>query len=355
MIFATYATLNYARARARALPAARPTEPPRRAQLDPTPPPTPPSAPSPSSHPAPTLAPPPRQLPRGGEGADGVAGERAERAADAFHRPGRRQGGGRARDAAEGAARGCQEVPQRKSRASRRPLKRTPPPRAHSANGAAGRARPPLAPQGSYNVLVATSIGEEGLDIGEVDMIICFDALASATRTTQRYGRTGRKHDGRVVTLMTEGYEEAIHERGIERHKTMRKAIRHPGARADARHRRTAPSASAAAAPPPPHPAAAPPPPHGAPPPRWQATSTSSRAARSSTPRKACPSRNVTCGPRCAPAPTARPVWQVDGPTFPIRQPPRPRPSLYGRSTSPLPRRTCPRRAAASAARSPRI
>ena len=39
--------------------------------------------------------------------------------------------------------------------------------------------------QGEYNVLVATSIGEEGLDIGEVDLIICYDALGSATRTTQ--------------------------------------------------------------------------------------------------------------------------------------------------------------------------
>ena len=75
-------------------------------------------------------------------------------------------------------------------------------------------------------MLVATSIGEEGLDIGEVDLIICYDALGSATRTTQRYGRTGRKHDGRVVTLMTEGFEEQIFERGIERYNKMRKAIR---------------------------------------------------------------------------------------------------------------------------------
>ena len=82
---------------------------------------------------------------------------------------------------------------------------------------------------GEHNVLVATSIGEEGLDIGEVDLIICYDALGSATRTTQRYGRTGRKHDGRVVTLLTEGYEEVLHERGAERYKQMRKAIRNPG------------------------------------------------------------------------------------------------------------------------------
>ena len=65
-------------------------------------------------------------------------------------------------------------------------------------------------------------------DAGEVDLIICYDALGSPTRTTQRYGRTGRKHDGRIVTLMTEGYEETVHERGAERFHKMRKAIRNP-------------------------------------------------------------------------------------------------------------------------------
>ena len=50
---------------------------------------------------------------------------------------------------------------------------------------------------GGYNTLVATCIGEEGLDIGEVDLIICFDAQNSPTRMVQRMGRTGRKRDGR--------------------------------------------------------------------------------------------------------------------------------------------------------------
>jgi ERCC4-related helicase len=31
---------------------------------------------------------------------------------------------------------------------------------------------------GDFNVLVATSIGEEGLDIGEIDLIICYDSSA---------------------------------------------------------------------------------------------------------------------------------------------------------------------------------
>ncbi|XP_065847940.1 DEAD-box ATP-dependent RNA helicase FANCM isoform X2 [Euphorbia lathyris] len=60
---------------------------------------------------------------------------------------------------------------------------------------------------GKYNVIVATSIGEEGLDIMEVDLVICFDANVSPLRMIQRMGRTGRKHDGRVVVLACEGSE----------------------------------------------------------------------------------------------------------------------------------------------------
>jgi len=54
---------------------------------------------------------------------------------------------------------------------------------------------------GTYNVIVATSIGEEGLDIMEVDLVISFDANISPLRMIQRMGRTGRKHDGRVDIL----------------------------------------------------------------------------------------------------------------------------------------------------------
>ncbi|KAI1341469.1 type III restriction enzyme [Xylariaceae sp. FL0016] len=61
---------------------------------------------------------------------------------------------------------------------------------------------------GDFNVLVATSIGEEGLDIGQVDLIICYDASASPIRMLQRMGRTGRKRAGRVVLLLMRGKEE---------------------------------------------------------------------------------------------------------------------------------------------------
>lgn len=61
---------------------------------------------------------------------------------------------------------------------------------------------------GTYNTLVATSIGEEGLDIGEIDLIICYDSSASPIRMLQRMGRTGRKRAGNVILLLMRGKEE---------------------------------------------------------------------------------------------------------------------------------------------------
>ncbi|CAF1566615.1 unnamed protein product [Didymodactylos carnosus] len=59
-----------------------------------------------------------------------------------------------------------------------------------------------------YNTLVATCIDEEGLDIGDVDLIVCFNALKSLIRLFRRMGRTGCKRQGRIVLLMTEGKQE---------------------------------------------------------------------------------------------------------------------------------------------------
>ena len=61
---------------------------------------------------------------------------------------------------------------------------------------------------GIFNTLVATSIGEEGLDIGEVDLIVCYDASASPIRMLQRMGRTGRKRAGNIVVTLMKGKEE---------------------------------------------------------------------------------------------------------------------------------------------------
>ncbi|RCV37375.1 hypothetical protein SETIT_8G057700v2, partial [Setaria italica] len=79
---------------------------------------------------------------------------------------------------------------------------------------------------GVYNVLVATSIGEEGLDIIEVDLVICFDANVSPLRMIQRMGRTGRKHEGQVVVLACEGQELTGYTKKQGDSRTMRKLLR---------------------------------------------------------------------------------------------------------------------------------
>jgi Fanconi anemia group M protein len=56
---------------------------------------------------------------------------------------------------------------------------------------------------GSINVLVATSIAEEGLDIPTVDHVIFYEPIPSEIRYIQRRGRTGRKNPGKVTILAT--------------------------------------------------------------------------------------------------------------------------------------------------------
>jgi len=55
--------------------------------------------------------------------------------------------------------------------------------------------------EGELNVLVATSIAEEGLDIPAVDHVIFYEPIPSEIRYIQRRGRTGRKAPGKVTIL----------------------------------------------------------------------------------------------------------------------------------------------------------
>ncbi len=59
-----------------------------------------------------------------------------------------------------------------------------------------------------FNTLVATCIGEEGLDIGYVDLIVSYDCTGSPVRMIQRFGRTGRQQEGKVVILLCEEEEK---------------------------------------------------------------------------------------------------------------------------------------------------
>ena len=56
--------------------------------------------------------------------------------------------------------------------------------------------------EGEYNVLVSTRVGEEGLDISEVNLVVLYDNVPSSIRFVQRRGRTGRKDTGRLVVLI---------------------------------------------------------------------------------------------------------------------------------------------------------
>jgi len=55
---------------------------------------------------------------------------------------------------------------------------------------------------GIFQVLVATRVGEEGLDISEVNQVIFYDNVPSSIRFIQRRGRTGRKDTGKLVVLI---------------------------------------------------------------------------------------------------------------------------------------------------------
>ena len=56
---------------------------------------------------------------------------------------------------------------------------------------------------GEINVLCATSIGEEGLDIPEVNIVIFYEPIPSAIRAIQRAGRTARLMKGKLIVLIT--------------------------------------------------------------------------------------------------------------------------------------------------------
>ncbi|XP_039214552.1 Fanconi anemia group M protein isoform X1 [Crotalus tigris] len=79
--------------------------------------------------------------------------------------------------------------------------------------------------EGGYNTLVSTCVGEEGLDIGEVDLIICFDAQKSPIRLVQRMGRTGRKRQGRIVVILSEGREERTYNQSQSNRKSLLKTL----------------------------------------------------------------------------------------------------------------------------------
>jgi len=79
---------------------------------------------------------------------------------------------------------------------------------------------------GEINCLISTSIGEEGLDIPEVNLVIFYEPIPSAIRKIQRAGRTARLKPGKLIILMTQGtrdetYHWAAHQKEKKMHKIL--------------------------------------------------------------------------------------------------------------------------------------
>ena len=79
---------------------------------------------------------------------------------------------------------------------------------------------------GSSNVLISTSVGEEGLDIPTADLVIFYEPVSSETRTIQRRGRTGRQREGEIIILIAEGTrDENARSAALKRERNMHKAV----------------------------------------------------------------------------------------------------------------------------------
>ncbi|MCL4364914.1 DEAD/DEAH box helicase family protein [Candidatus Marsarchaeota archaeon] len=73
---------------------------------------------------------------------------------------------------------------------------------------------------GEFDVLVASSIGEEGIDIPGVDVVIFYEPIPNEVRNIQRRGRTGRFDSGDIYILVASGTKDQIYLRISEQRET---------------------------------------------------------------------------------------------------------------------------------------
>lgn len=75
----------------------------------------------------------------------------------------------------------------------------------------------------NFDVLIATSVAEEGLDVPSVDLVVFYEPIPSAIRTIQRRGRTARNSSGKVIILIAnktrdERYQWSTHHKEKRMH-----------------------------------------------------------------------------------------------------------------------------------------
>lgn len=80
---------------------------------------------------------------------------------------------------------------------------------------------------GVYNVLVSTSVSEEGMSIKGVDLAVFYETIPSAIRNIQRRGRVGRFSAGKIFILITKGTnDEGYYWLSKKREKTMKRIVK---------------------------------------------------------------------------------------------------------------------------------
>ncbi|OLY82176.1 ATP-dependent DNA helicase MPH1 [Smittium mucronatum] len=84
--------------------------------------------------------------------------------------------------------------------------------------------------RGIFNILVATSVAEEGLDIGEVDLVVHYDAPKSPIQLLQRTGRTGRTRKGGAIVMLTDKTNEyQKYKEAIRKYQSVQNQMSKPG------------------------------------------------------------------------------------------------------------------------------
>lgn len=80
---------------------------------------------------------------------------------------------------------------------------------------------------GDFDVLVSTSVGEEGLDVPAVDHVVFYEPVSSGIRDIQRSGRTGRQEEGSVHVLIAENTrDEGVYWSSHHKKKRMKATLR---------------------------------------------------------------------------------------------------------------------------------
>jgi len=62
-----------------------------------------------------------------------------------------------------------------------------------------------------FDIMVASSIGEEGLDIPSVDLVVFYEPIPNEIRNIQRRGRTGRFRAGDIFILVANGTKDEVY------------------------------------------------------------------------------------------------------------------------------------------------